>query len=88
MQPDSFGSLDGVAALFVNREALLAGWIHYLAFDLLTGIFIVNNARKNGIGIALLLPCLFFTFMLGPVGLLLYLLIRWTRTKNYWIDVE
>jgi hypothetical protein len=88
MQPDSFGSLDGVAALFVNREALLAGWVHYLAFDLLTGIFIVNNARKNGIGIGWLLPCLFFTFMLGPVGFLLYLLIRWAHTKNYWIDVE
>ncbi|WP_290796530.1 ABA4-like family protein [Flavihumibacter sp. UBA7668] len=88
MQPDSFSTLDGVAALFTNREALLAGWVHYLAFDLMTGIFIVNNARKNGIGIGWLLPCLFFTFMLGPVGLLLYILIRWIHTKNYWIDVE
>lgn len=88
MQPDSFSTLDGVAALFTNREALLAGWVHYLAFDLLTGIFIVNNARINGIGIGWLLPCLFFTFMLGPVGLLLYIVIRWIHTKNYWIDVD
>jgi hypothetical protein len=88
MKPDSFSTLDGVAALFTNREALLAGWVHYLAFDLMTGIFIVNNARNNGIGIGWLLPCLFFTFMLGPVGLLLYIFIRWFLTKNYWIDVE
>lgn len=88
MQAGTFNSLNGVAALFSNREALLAGWVHYLAFDLLAGIFIVNNARKNGIGIWALLPCLFFTFMLGPVGLLIYLLIRWITTKTYWIDVE
>ncbi|KYP14035.1 ABA4-like family protein [Flavihumibacter sp. CACIAM 22H1] len=88
LQPDSFSTLDGVATLFTNREALLAGWVHYLAFDLLTGIFIVTNGRKNGMGIGWLLPCLLCCFMLGPVGLLLYLLLRWIYTKNYWVDVE
>src|SRR5688500_14670905 len=45
-QSDSFNSLDNVASLFRSREALLAGWVHYLAFDLLTGIYIVTDARK------------------------------------------
>lgn len=88
LKADTFNSLEAISLLFSNREALLAGWIHYLAFDLFTGIYIVNNARVNGIKIWWLLPCLFFTFMLGPFGLLLYLIIRWAHTKTYWVDVD
>lgn len=80
---DSFNSLDSIATLFQSREALLAGWIHYLAFDLFTGIYIVNDARNQGISIWPLLPCLFFTFMFGPFGLLLYLLLRWFKTGSW-----
>ncbi len=80
---DSFNSLDNIATLFQSRDALLAGWIHYLAFDLFTGIYIVNDARKQGFTIWLLLPCLFFTFMFGPFGLLLYLLMRWFKS-GFW----
>ena len=71
-----FGTLDGVAALFSARGALLAGWVHYLAFDLFTGAWEVENAPEHGISHWLVLPCLFFTLMAGPVGLLLYLLLR------------
>jgi hypothetical protein len=70
-----FGTLDGVAALFSARGALLAGWVHYLAFDLFTGAWEVENAPNHGIAHWLVLPCLFFTLMAGPVGLLLYLLL-------------
>lgn len=87
-QADSFNSLNNIESLFRNRYALLAGWIHYLAFDLFTGIFIVNDARKNGIGFWPLLPCLFFTFMLGPFGLFLYIVLRWYQTRSYFIDAE
>lgn len=80
---DSFNSLENIASLFHSPDALLAGWIHYLAFDLFTGIYIVNDARKQGIGFWPLLPCLFFTFMFGPFGLLLYLLLRWFRSGSW-----
>lgn len=79
----SFGSLDGVMALFQNKTLLTAGWVHYLAFDLMVGIWIKRNSVKYGISHWLIIPCLFFTFMLGPVGLLLYLMIRFVKTKNY-----
>ncbi len=79
----SFNTLDGVSRLFSNKFLLLAGWIHYLAFDLLTGIYIVTNARKNNISYWLIVPALFFTFMLGPFGLLLYFLLRLIITKTY-----
>lgn len=80
---ESFSSLEGVRALFTDRKAVLTGWVHYLAFDLMTGIFIVNSARKHDINYLLILPCLFFTFMLGPIGLLLYFIVRAIKTQKY-----
>ena len=81
-----FGSLAGVMELFTNPRLVTAGWIHYLAFDLLAGLFIRNNAQKHGISHWIVIPCLLLTFMFGPVGLLLYLLIRWMITKSYFAD--
>lgn len=71
-----FGSLAGVAELFGNEYLLLAGWIHYLAFDLFTGSWEVRDAQRNGVPHIAVVPCLLLTFMLGPIGLLLYLLVR------------
>jgi len=79
----NFGSLDGVMKLFQNKTLVTAGWVHYLAFDLMVGIWIKRNSLKYGISHWLIIPCLFFTFMLGPAGLLLYLLIRFIKTRNY-----
>ena len=76
-----FGTLEGVALLFSVRGALLAGWVHYLAFDLFVGSWEVENAPIHGIKHWLVLPCLFLTLMAGPVGLLLYLLLRVTIGK-------
>src|SRR6188474_1022058 len=78
-----FGSLNGVMVLFTDKTAVTAGWVHYLAFDLLTGIWIKKNADKYGIPHLILIPCLLLTFMLGPMGFLLYLLIRLIKTKQY-----
>jgi ABA4-like protein len=78
-----FSNLKGVRELFMNPYLVTAGWVHYLAFDLLAGLFISKNAKANGIGHWLVVPCLLITFMLGPFGLLLYLLIRFIVTGNY-----
>ena len=83
----NFNTLNGVSDLFSNKKLLLAGWIHYLAFDLLAGIYIVNNARKNGINHWITLPALAFTFFLGPFGLLLYIVIKSIKTKRYIHDL-
>ena len=74
--PGSFQTLAGVSALFENRWLLLAGWVHYLAFDLFIGAWQVRDARVQGISHLLVIPCLIFTFLFGPAGLLLYFLIR------------
>ena len=82
----SFNTLDGVMGLFTNRTVVTAGWIHYLAFDLMTGVFIIRNAGMHGINHWLTVPCLVFTFMLGPIGLLLYLLLRLAFTRKYFAE--
>jgi len=82
----SFGSLDGVMKLFTDKTMVTAGWVHYLAFDLMTGLWIKNNSMKYNISHLLVIPCLFFTFMLGPLGLLLYLLMRSFFARNYFAE--
>lgn len=78
-----FGSLPGVMELFTNPIAVTAGWVHYLAFDLLAGIFVKRNSVKHNISHWIIIPCLLMTFMFGPMGLLLYLLVRLIKTRQY-----
>lgn len=72
----SFSSLAGVMQLFTNPWTVLAGWLHYLAFDLFVGAWEVRDAKKHGVPHLLVIPCLFFTFILGPIGYLMYVAIR------------
>jgi hypothetical protein len=74
--PGGFGSLADVSLLFQNPRALLAGWIHYLAFDLFIGSWEVRDAQRVGLHHLLVVPCLVLTFLFGPVGLLLYFALR------------
>jgi len=80
---NNFSTVNGVSELFKNPYLLVAGWVHYLAFDLLAGVFMKKNAIIHGVSHWVLIPCLLLTFMLGPAGLLLYLLIRFITTRNY-----
>ena len=78
----SFSTLAGVAALFGNHWLLLAGWIHYLAFDLFIGSWEVRDSANNGIAHWMVIPCLLVTFMFGPIGLLLYFLVRVLKVRS------
>ena len=71
-----FSSLADVALLFSDPWLLLAGWIHYLAFDLLIGSWEARDARDRNISHVLVVPCLILTFLFGPAGWLLYLGVR------------
>jgi uncharacterized membrane protein (GlpM family) len=71
-----FGSLAEVMKLFTDQWATLAGWIHYLAFDLFVGSWEVKDAQARGIPHWFVIPCLVLTFLLGPVGFLLYRILR------------
>lgn len=71
-----FGSLAGVQRLFSDPYALTAGWIHYLAFDLFVGAWIVEDALARRLPAWVRIVPLPLTLMFGPAGLLLYLALR------------
>jgi hypothetical protein len=74
-----FDSLPNVMLLFTQPEIALAGWIHYLAFDLLIGGWEVRTARSEGISFMLVVPCLALTFLFGPAGYLAFSALRAAR---------
>ncbi len=82
-----YNSLAGVKDLFANDYMLTAGWVHYLAFDLLAGVFIKKNSLKYNLHHLLIVPCLFCTFMFGPAGFLLYIIIRTIKTRKYFASI-
>jgi ABC-type sugar transport system permease subunit len=77
-----FRTLAQVRALFSNDWLLLAGWVHYLAFDLFIGSWQVRDAQKHRIPYLLVIPGLILTFFFGPIGLLLYFIVRLVRIKT------
>ena len=77
-----YGSLESVRTLFRNDFMLLAGWVHYLAFDLFIGAWIARQADILGISRLLQVPILIATFMFGPVGLLFFSGVRLGALKR------
>ncbi|KAA2218119.1 ABA4-like family protein [Maribacter flavus] len=71
-----FGSLKSVMELFTIENAALAGWIHYLAFDLLIGMWMIDQNKDLNLHQVLMAPCLFLTFMFGPLGFLLFMILK------------
>ncbi|WP_417620553.1 ABA4-like family protein [Parasphingorhabdus sp.] len=76
--PD-FSTLAGVQQALASPGGATIGWIHYLAFDLFVGLWVARNADKYGFARWLQIPILFSVLMLGPLGLVLYMLLRFTR---------
>jgi uncharacterized membrane protein YhdT len=72
----SFSTLEGICNLFKNPKGVLIGWIHYLAFDLMVGLYIKGQAMEIGIPHWIQIPCFLLTLLFGPLGLLLFFLIR------------
>lgn len=79
---DSFSTLANVKALFQNDNAVAAGWFHYLAFDLFVGAYIVRKSISLGISRWLYTLALPFTFMFGPMGYLIFFIIKSLKTKS------
>ena len=79
--PDDFQTLKGLTKLFATEDAVLAGWIHYLVFDLAVGMWLVVQNRTVKLHKWLMFPILLFTFMMGPAGFLLFHLIKWIRYR-------
>jgi hypothetical protein len=85
-QGGGFDSLESLQRLFQYKPAMMAGWAHYLVFDLFIGAWIVRDAQRRRIGHGWIMPILFFSLMAGPIGLLLYMLLRGLRTGAWGLD--
>lgn len=77
-----FGRLAEVARLFELPGLLLAGWVHYLAFDLLVGVWERGEARRIGLPQWVLAPYLLLTYLFGPLGWLLFMGMRALRLQT------
>lgn len=78
-------SVEGLKAFFRSEGGIVLGWTHYLAFDLFVGLWIARDADAKGFSRLVQAPVLFATFMAGPIGLLVWLLIRERRARaNGW----
>ncbi len=76
-------TLPGLRALFMSDGGIVLGWTHYLAFDLFIGQWIARDADNKGFHRLVQLPFLFLTLMAGPIGLLLWLIVRERRARAH-----
>lgn len=79
-----FASLDALMKTFSVKEAVVAGWAHYIVFDLFVGAWIARDAQRIGLNQFIVAPALVLTLMIGPIGLLTYLLMRGISGKGGW----
>ena len=77
-----FSTIEGVRAIFASDGGVTIGWIHYLAFDLFAGLWIARDADAKNFSRLVQAPILVATFMAGPVGLFLWLVIREKRARS------
>ncbi len=74
-------SVAGLKAMFGSDAMIVIGWTHYLAFDLFVGLWIARDADAKGFGRLGQVPVLLATFLVGPVGLLLWMAVREKRAR-------
>jgi hypothetical protein len=74
-------SVEGLRALFMSDGGIVLGWTHYLAFDLFVGLWVARDADAKGFRRLAQLPVLFLVLMAGPIGLLVWLIVREARAR-------
>jgi hypothetical protein len=71
-----FTTIAGIRAIFATDAGVTIGWTHYLAFDLFVGLWIARDGDAKAISRLVQAPILLATFIAGPLGLGLWLLLR------------
>ena len=75
-------SINHLSDLFGDKNYLMMFWIHFISINLFTGGWIVNDSQKFQISKILLIIPLLTTYLIGPLGLILYWLIRIFYAKS------
>ena len=74
--------IDELSDLFSDQTFLIFFWIHFVTINLFAGGWIVKDSQKFSINKILLVIPLLFTYLIGPLGLFIYWLIRIFYSKN------
>ena len=68
--------LNELSRLFEDHLYIMVFWTHFIAINLFTGGWIVKDSQKFSINKVLLALPLIVTYLIGPIGLFLYWIIR------------
>ncbi len=68
--------LNELSRLFEDHLYIMIFWTHFIAINLFTGGWIVRDSEKFSINNVLLALPLIVTYLVGPLGLFLYWIIR------------
>ncbi len=79
-------TLTGIAALLGDPIGATIAWVHFLAFDLFVGRWVYLDGRSRKLSAWFISPILFMVLMLGPIGFLLYLVVRTTVSRQFSAD--
>ena len=74
--------INNLSDLFSDNSYLMIFWIHFISINLFTGGWIVRDSQKFSINKILLILPLLVTYLIGPLGLLIYWLIRIFHAKS------
>lgn len=69
-------TLSGISTLLATEAGATIAWAHFLAFDLFVGRWVYLDSLQREIHPLLMAPILFMILMLGPIGFLLYLVLK------------
>ena len=77
-----------VVDMFSERDVILVGWLHYLAFDLFVGRWTWKRLVATEQPIYVSFPVLLFSMMVAPLGALLGLIVTRDYQENQDVQVE
>tara|TARA_B100000073_G_scaffold35882_1_gene27005 strand:- start:136 stop:438 length:303 start_codon:yes stop_codon:yes gene_type:complete len=79
---DLYLGIDNISDLFSEKNFLIMFWIHFISINLFTGGWIVRDSQKLAINKILMIIPLVFTYLIGPLGIFIYWLIRIFHAKS------
>ena len=79
---DLYLGINNILNLFSNETFLILFWIHFITINLFTGGWIVKDSQKFNINKILIIIPLIITYLIGPLGLFIYWLIRIFHAKS------
>ena len=79
---DLYLGIDNISDLFSDKTFLMMFWIHFISINLFTGGWIVRDSQKLAINKIVIIFPLLITYLIGPIGIFIYWLIRIFYAKS------